>query len=456
MTATAGRLRLVDRDDRPLVAGPLARWSSSTAWITVIGLSALVGVVMSRSAMLATAHMGLVCLAVVVVALAARTPDLPLGVTVYAGLCDVLWRSSSAQGPYELSKYALIFGFGVLAVRFVPRATFRTPCGVLVLLLVPGAVSGVMVLGLSTGREYLVANLAGLVALAAAVWGCGNLRLTSAEVRGLYLFALSPIASVAAQATLSTADAEAIDFSDDVNFLTSGGFGPNQVSSMLCFGGLLCLLVLLQRSATRGTRALALVTAVWLVGQAMLTFSRGGLFGLVLAGGAIVLAAMTSAGQRGRVVTVAAIVIVAASLLLSWVGAFTGGASDDRFTNTNSTNRTEIARDDLEIFANNPLGGVGVGRAKDVRREWRGVAPHTEFSRLPAEHGLAGVGVLIVLGWLCVRLVVRARGWNRMATAGLLVMALAQMAHSATRIGSIAVAFGLAALIVDDDADPPR
>lgn len=430
---------------------PLSRLATVPAWLVMVAVSGAVGWVLSFSPALATAHLALVVMAVLAAAVFSPRPEPLLMVTIYAGLCDVLWRASSARGPWEASKWLMIVGFAALIVRFVRRPRHRILCTCLILLLVPGTIMAAADRGFEFARKYTSASVGGLVALALAVMVCSSLRLSQRETRGLYVIAISPTVSMAAQATLSTVRAGTLNFTDEVNFDTSGGFGPNQVSSVLCVGGLLCILVLLQRPQSWMSRLVVLATAVWIVGQAVLTFSRGGLFGLVLAAAAVGLVALVSSGQRFTVIITAVVLVVVAVQVLSWVGAFTGGASEERLSSTDSTNRVEIAESELRIFARNPIFGTGVGTAKDERDIPIMTAPHTEYTRLLAEHGVFGLAAIAVLATLCVKIFRSGRGWSRMAAAGLMVMALAQMAHSATRIGSIAVCFGLAALI-DDDA----
>lgn len=429
----------------------LARLSTTRSWLFVVLASAALGFVMSKSAALAGVHLVGTLIVLVGVAAFSRRPDTVLAVTVYAGLCDVLWRASSAPGPYEGAKYAVILGFVVLTARFVKRPRNLGLCSALVVLIVPGAALSAMAMGLGTGRQLVSGNLSGLVAIAAAVVACSNLRVSLAEMRGLYLVALSPIVSVTAQATASTITSKDLSFGSEVNFAASAGFGPNQVSSLLCLGGLLCILVMLQRNLRLGYRLTALATGTWLVGQAVLTFSRGGLFALVLAGACVGLVALGISGQRWRVLVAAGVLVVVALQVLSWAGAFTDGASEERFSSTDSTNRVEIAKSDVRLFLEYPVLGVGAGVSLYVRDYPPMAAAHTEFTRLLADHGLLGLAAVVVLALICIRLVRTAGGWYRMAAVGLLVMAIAQMTHSATRIGSISIAFGLAALLEDPD-----
>ena len=435
------------------VPGPavplLEMLSTTTAWLVCLGASSVLGVVMGRSAILSTLHLVITLASVILVATFSRRPDAIVGVTVYAGMCDVLWRSTGAHGPYEGAKYAIIIGFAVLAIRFLKRPQNLGITVTIMVLLIPGAILGAFAMPVASIREELSSNLSGLVAVAVAVLTCSNLRMSLREMRGVYLLALSPVISLAANATVGTISSKALNFTDEVNFATSGGFGPNQVSSALCVGALFCILVMLQQGVGTHYRVLALLTGGWLVGQAVLTFSRGGIFGLVLAGAGIGFAAISASGQRTRVVVASGVLFVVALRLLSWAGAFTGGASEKRLKSTNSTNRTRIAAGDLRLFRSHPLEGVGVGRSQWLRD--LPDPPHTEFTRLLAEHGFLGVAVLGLLASLCVRLIRTAKGWYRLATVGLLVIALAQMTHSATRIGSIAVCFGMAAFLADSE-----
>lgn len=187
-----------------------------------------------------------------------------------------------------------------------------------------------------------------------------------------------------------------------------------------------------------------------MVVQAVLTFSRGGVFSLVIALACVGLAALAISGQRTRTIVAAGVLMVVGIQILSWAGAFTDDASSERFSSANTTNRAELSGGDMKLFGSHPIGGVGVGLAAFERDFPVRTIPHTEYTRLPAEHGVLGLGVLAVLAVLTLRIVRSGRGWYRMAAVGLVVMSLAQMTHSATRIGCIALGFALAALREDE------
>lgn len=425
-----------------------ASGAAGLAWVT--GLNALIGAIAWQSSLLATLHLVVTMGALVLVGLTARTLAPVVGLTVYAGLCDVLWRMSGARGPYEASKYALVFGMGIVVVRFVRQPRDPALPLVLIISLLPGVIVGANAMGPAAVREYVIANLGGLVALALGVLAFWSLRVSPRNVRHLYLLCLGPCISVATFATLSTVTAKDLDFGNSSNFVAAGGFGPNQVSALLGFGALLCILLILQRDVSVRFRVASLAIGVWLVGQAVLTFSRGGLLSLVLALAAVGLAALTLSGQRMRVLVAAGVLMAVGIQILSWAGAFTDGASDERFSSADTTNRGDIAALDMDVFWDNPLWGVGVGRLKSERNFTVESAAHTEYTRLLAEHGVLGLFAIGALAGLSLRILRGTAGWHRMAAAGLIALSLSTMAHSATRIGSIPLAFALAALRGDD------
>lgn len=435
----------------PPVASLFDRFATLHAWLVVVSVGAVLGVVLSRSAALATVHLLATVGAVIAVGSLSKRPDLILAVTVYGGLSDVLWRSASARGPWEAGKYVVIIGCLLLTVRFVRRPKNLVLCGGMILLLLPAVLPALFELPFGRARSVILASLNGPIAIPIAYLACSNLRVTAREMRGIYLIALSPIVSICAVATMATATSTSLDFGTQSNFAASGGFGPNQVSSVLCVGALLCILVTLQRGVNWAYRAAALATAVWLAGQAVLTFSRGGIVGLVVACGAVGLVALGTAGQRWRVLVAAGVLIVVALQVMSWAGTFTDGASSERFGNADTTNRVTIVESDLRLFGSNPIAGVGVGMALYKRDIDLYTSPHTEFTRLPAEHGVLGLAVVGLLVVMCVRIIRGGHGWYRMASVGLLAITIAQMGHSATKIASIPVAFGLAALLEDPE-----
>jgi O-antigen ligase len=218
-------------------------------------------------------------------------------------------------------------------------------------------------------------------------------------------------------------------------------------------GAVCCLLLALAHLPVR-VRVVALVGGAWLVGQALLTLSRGGVWGFVASGICIGLAGLLTSGTRSRVLTIGVVVVLVAVLVYSWVNLFTAGSVANRYADQSSTNRSDIARGDLVLFTDNPLFGVGPGVS---RFERSGVLEadgntHTEYTRLLAEHGVFGLVALVLMVVMFVQsLRATTTTWNRFLTVGLGVYALLTMGHSATRIAIVAVMFGMSALRIEPE-----
>lgn len=87
------------------------------------------------------------------------------------------------------------------------------------------------------------------------------------------------------------------------------------------------------------------------------------------------------------------------NLLLRYSGETNGtlAGSKEKGINTLTTNRYNIMIGDLVTFSQNPLFGVEVGRSREYRIESEKQYSHVEFSRLLAEHGIIGLGAIIVI-----------------------------------------------------------
>jgi O-antigen ligase len=113
---------------------------------------------------------------------------------------------------------------------------------------------------------------------------------------------------------------------------------------------------------------------------------------------------------KGRVKLnfVLALIVTALSVVWLYTSVQTGGLINKRYANQDAAGRTkenqftgreEVARSELNMFLDNPILGVGVGKGVEVRQEDTGnsVASHDEITRMLAEHGsLGAIGLLIL------------------------------------------------------------
>lgn len=361
-------------------------------------------------------------------------------VCAYITGAEVLWRMTDAQVFWEFGKYSTAV---ILLLAIVRRGSLKGSnlmFGYFVLLL-PSIVVIVYKLG-QEAQGFISFNLSGPFALMVAAWFFSQVKLSIAQIQRVFLIVAGPILGIASIAFFSVYTAEKIRFTVNSNFIASGGFGPNQVSAALGLGALFALMFIVVGHTTRTLKVFMLCSMLFMATQSALTFSRGGLYNFV---GAAILASIFLAKNpraRARLFVVAFIAILIGSLVIfPQLDSFTGGNLGTRFSSTNSTSRYEIAMEDLRVWRQHPLLGVGPGGSKTEDVD----TAHTEFVRLPAEHGTLGFLALLLLIYAAVKNVKNAKTDKAKAiTVCLIGWSFLFMLNAAMRTASPAFVFGLA------------
>ncbi len=440
-SAAPGRARAVPPARKDHFAGLLAP-------LVFVLAHAVFGVVLTSNPSLATIHAALVVLVTIWAAFLSPRLELALWAAGYVASCDVLWRMTEARVPWELNKYLLILVTGAGFLRHCRGWRHGAGPTVYLLLLVPSSFLTLTHFSPSEAREMMSSHLAGPVALGMAVLMFRQVIADEHDVARLFWLTLGPIATVTGIASWTTATTPNLEFGDESNFAASGGYGPNQVSTIMGFGALICLLLALLPGVRRA-RVIQLVVGAWMLGQAYLTFSRGGVYALVIATCGMGIVGLLSSGGRSRALVGGAVAFLVVVGLYSWADGYTGGGLDNRYDDTSTTHRNELVEGDLTLFAENPVFGVGPGRSPLLRPQQNGTSTHTEYSRLLAEHGMFGVLAIVLLITFGVQSYRWALGpWNRLLVAGMGLWGLATMSHAATRISLVSLAFGLMSLRV--------
>lgn len=388
--------------------------------------------------------------------------DRPLEWIAYAGAyitgAEVLWRVTRVSGPvlfYEFAKYLLaaLFILG-LVVRGRLSLRGQLPAVGYFALLLPSALIPLTELDFSIAREDISFNLSGPLALMVSAVFFSQVDLDRLERRSLLLALIGPALSIASiTLTLMFTRDVGFDTTAGSNKAASGNFGPNQVSAILGLAGLGTLFCMLEDQVTRGFRLLMFVLMVFLLIQSALTFSRGGLY--TFAGAALIgfLWLVRDPRKRVRLGLVGVLIFgITDYVVIPRLDELTGGTLLARFQDTSLTGRDDLIRSELQIWAENPVLGVGPGQAmyhRDVSVTY--AAAHTEFSRIVAEHGVFGMASLFMLLTMIVRTMRRGSsagqqafalsGWAWsclfMASAGMRVLAPAFFVGLSTATRSI-------------------
>jgi O-antigen ligase len=375
--------------------------------------------------------------------------------------CEVLWRQVRAPLFFLMAPYALIVLSAFVVAVVLGRIGRDARIAILyAALMLPSTVNTVRTAG-EGSRELISFALTGPLALAAFVAFTSQVSATPRAYRRILWTALvsavAPLTVAVSEIRTALAEEGAIEFSGQSNFLTSGGFGPVQVSTVLGLGVVIAVVLILletQKVVKLLAAALALAFSV----QSLLTFSRGGMFAAAIALSALAVVNARNRRIRNRIILIVGIALtVGYFAVVPWLSGFTGGAFGERFSDTESA-RTDLAANDLEIFIENPVFGVGPGMTKYQRLTYgvcklrsddcaNEASSHTEFTRMLGEHGLAGLIAIGAFGLLAFRSV-RSAARERPFAVAFVAWAVAQMFYANLRVVAVPFAFGLAFLTI--------
>ena len=430
-----------------------ARKEAASAWILQLGFIAVhvpIAIAIGRGSRLGAIHALAVFGIGLVAAVMPRKSHLVAYAAAYITGAAVFWRMKGAKIPWEFGKYAVVAIFVVALIASVRVRRGTLPVSYL-LLLVPSAFLTVSSVPWDEAKEMLSFNLSGPIALAASVLYFSSIRLSPGQLRWLAVCLLAPtisIATVAAYSLQAALQDPDFDFYGGTsNFATSGHFGPNQVSAALGLGLVAILIYFIAGKMNRALAGSMLLLTVFLARQCLITMSRGGFFQAAGAAVAASLFLVQDRRFRGKVFAAAGLVgAILILIIIPRLQAITGGVLVSRFENTSGTGRELLIKGDMDSWSQNPLLGVGPGLGGVNRLKYFNVSTaHTEYTRLPAEHGFLGLIALILMVAMAIRSVQGNRTMQGKAIAAALVAYAALfMLVDGMRLAGPAFAFGLA------------
>jgi len=359
---------------------------------------------------------------------------------------EVLWRMAQVPIFWEFGKYGSVV---IMIVALLRRGQKKIPTVALVYFaaLLPACVLTFVQFDLSAAKDTLSFNLSGPFFLLISCWFFSHIKVDPQQLRRLFEAFIVPLLSVAFVTLFFTVAVKDIQFTDESNFATSGGYGPNQVSAMLGLGVFLTVFSLISLRNDSKYKLFFAVAAVFFAIQSIMTFSRGGIYN---AAGALMLVALFEFGDpltaTKRLIPIAAVIVLFFIFVFPFLNNFTGGNLQLRFEDTQTTHRAEIVESDIDIFLEHPVLGVGVGAAYSERQEFLGfkAASHTEFSRLISEHGLFGlVAICCMLAMVGVNFKRSRSRVGRAFVLGAAAWAVLFMLNTGMRLAAPAAVFGM-------------
>jgi O-antigen ligase len=259
-------------------------------------------------------------------------------------------------------------------------------------------------------RKAIAFNLSGPFQLGVMAIFCFKRKVNLNSLATILRLGLLPIISFCSYLWYRTPSLSEIVFNTESNFQTSGGFGPNQVSTLLGYGLFLITILLVSKKYFSGIKLLDWLILAYISFRGLLTFSRGGMIAGFLA--IILFAFLYLLGNRNFVLSFSRYIVIGLAFgvgLFFYTSDLTGGKLENRYSNKNSIGiaKQDLSSGRLDIFeaqignwVTRPIFGIGVGSGKYMRaQELDGIAiaSHNEVTRMVEEHGLIGFLLLILL-----------------------------------------------------------
>ncbi|UFH47804.1 O-antigen ligase family protein [Flavobacterium galactosidilyticum] len=323
---------------------------------------------------------------------------------------EVFLRMTGGNPLYEISKYG-VMSFILMGMYYSGFSKGAVPYWIFLLLLVPGVVMSAFVLNFDTNiRNAIAFNISGPVCLGLASLYTFRRKIALEEINTILLSMGLPIVTCMVYLSLYTPNVQEVITGTESNFQTSGGYGPNQVATVLGLGMFIFFSRLILDSKTKFQIIINLIIALNITYRGMVTFSRGGMITGFLMIVLLVVFLYFKSNYTGKVKLNYIIMLLVFAMLGTWAYTSfqTGGLIDKRYANQDAagrvkasqfTGREDVAQNEINTFLKNPVFGVGVGKGAEVREDETGiqVLSHDEITRMLAEHGALGIVGLLIL-----------------------------------------------------------
>jgi O-antigen ligase len=386
-------------------------------------------------------------------------------VSAYVVSVEVLLRMTDGMIFNEFGKYSiLIFMFlGMVYSGFSKNATMYW---FFLILLIPGIILSSLTSNFETNiRKAIAFNISGPVCLGFSAIYCFQRKITFDRLKEVISVFSLPLISILVYLYLYSPSVKDVVTGTQSNFETSGGFGPNQVSTILGLGIFVFFVQLLLNSKNRLLQfvngGLVLVFAF----RGIVTFSRGGVYtGIVMIFlFVVVLYFQANFKTKPKIGLIIILSVIAALGVWVYSSIQTGGLIDKRYANqdvrgrekkSQLSGRETLIASELQMFLDNPIFGVGVGRNKEIREKETGIqsASHNEITRMLAEHGSLGVIDLMILFFTPLFLFVNNR--QNILALSFLAFWLLTINHAAMRLAAPAFVYALSLLKVYTIEEP--
>jgi len=382
-----------------------------------------------------------------------------LYVAAYIVGAEVFLRMTQGNFFEQFAKYGVI---GVLIIGMMYRGFSKnaTLYWIFGLLLIPGVVLSFFTLNFETDiRKAITFNIIGPITLMISAIYCYQRRISFDQIKRIIDMLAYPLIATVVYMYLYTPSVKDVVTNTESNFETSGGFGPNQVSTILGLGIFLFFVKIVLISKTAWIRNINILFFVIITFRGIVTFSRGGVIAglLMIIIVVVLLLFYTKSYVKSKIIMLVVFGFFALSGIWAYSSMQTSGLIDKRYANQDArgrekasklTGRERLIESEFNMFLDNPIFGIGVGKNKEYRLETTGIdaASHNEITRMLAEHGMFGLFGLIIL--LITPMVLYLNNKQNIFVFSFVVFWLLTINHAAMRLAAPAFIYALSLLKV--------
>jgi len=298
-------------------------------------------------------------------------------------------------------------------------------------------------------REEVAFNLSGPICLALSSIYFFERGIMVNKLFDILKFIILPVLSMSVYLALVTPDLSQIIFSTESNYETSGGFGPNQVSTVLGIAILIVGVFIYYRKPLTGMIMLDAGLLAYLLFRGLITFSKGGILTAGLALLALVVMNYIIAKRTAvKLNPIVFLVILACISIYIWnaTNESTQQMLSYRYSGIHpitleredvTSGRLVLLENEIRLFVEHPILGIGPGMTRVY------TATHSEFTRLLAEHGVFGLVALFLMIAMPNIHIFQIRKEARPLYFAIFVIVLMTLLHSAMRLAIPAFLYGL-------------
>tara|TARA_R110001583_G_scaffold162719_1_gene314974 strand:- start:27901 stop:29244 length:1344 start_codon:yes stop_codon:yes gene_type:complete len=372
---------------------------------------------------------------------------------------EVLFRMSGGMFSHELPKYTVLLFLVTGLLVEIKKHHVSVSYVIYILLLLLG-IAFVDIPFNESIRKAIAFNLSGPIVLGVSAIYFYKRKLSMASMLDLLFVMLLPIISMLSLLFFKTPDIQDIRFGSGASVAASGGFGPNQVATILGLGVFIVAVHLFFKKRVFPLFFIDVILFLYLIFRGLLTFSRGGMLtGFIAIAAFSFFYTASTKNKFKNAVKYLGIISLFGIALWMYTSNITDGMLTNRYTNKNAagiakkditTGRSDLFKGELSLFLDNPFFGVGVGGGKFHRFETTDVlaASHNEVSRLLGEHGMLGLIILILLLWIPSKHILKQPYLARAFLSAFLIFWFLTINHSAMRIAFPGFIYGLSVAVI--------